>query len=347
MKILKIGDLEISETSEPVIIAELGINHHGSIDKAIYLADLAIKAGAKILKHQTHVIEDEMALCAKKIVPGNAKKSIFHIIQKYSLSESSERKLMNYIKNKNRIFISTPFSRKAVDRLIKFDVPAFKIGSGECNNYPLIEYICKHKKPIILSTGMNSIETIKPAVKIIRKYKNPFALLHCTNIYPTPPKLVRLEAMLEIKKNFKDAVIGLSDHTETIYTSLGAIAMGACIVEKHFIDSKKVKGPDVKASMDTSELKELIKGSKIIFQAKKGKKKQLKEEAKTVAFAFASVAAVKNISKGEKLTKNNIFPIRPGNGYFKIKDYNKLLGKTAIRNIKKGFQLNNKDVKKN
>ena len=252
--------------------------------------------------------------------------------------------MMQLVVAQGAIFISTPFSRKAVDRLIKFDVPAFKIGSGECNNYPLIEYICKYKKPIILSTGMNNIETIKPAVKIIRKYGNPYALLHCTNIYPTPPHLVRLEAMLEIKKNFKDAVIGLSDHTETIHTSLGAVAMGACIIEKHFIDSKKVKGPDVKASMDTSELKELIKGSKIIFQAKKGKKKQLKEEAKTVAFAFASVAAVKNISKGEKLTKNNIFPIRPGNGYFKVKDYKKILGKISKKDIKKGNQLKIDDL---
>jgi len=231
-----------------------------------------------------------------------------------------------------------------VDRLEKFKVPAFKIGSGECNNYPLVEYICKKKKPIILSTGMNDIKTIRPAVKIIRKYKIPYALLHCTNIYPTPPNLVRLEAMIELKKNFKDAVIGLSDHTENIYSSLGAIALGACIIEKHFIDSKKAKGPDVKASMDTSELKELIKGSKTIFQAKKGKKQQLKEESKTVAFAFASVASVKDIKKGEFFSEKNIFPIRPGNGYFKVKDYKKILGKISKKDIKKGNQLKIDDL---
>ena len=194
-----------------------------------------------------------------------------------------------------------------MDRLEKFKVPAFKIGSGECNNYPLVEYICKKKKPIILSTGMNNIETIRPAVKIIRKYKIPYALLHCTNIYPTPPNLVRLEAMIELKRNFKDAVIGLSDHTESIYSSLGAIALGACIIEKHFIDSKKTKGPDVKASMDPRELNELINGSSIIFKAKKGKKKQLKEESKTVAFAFASVAAIQNIKKGEFFFRKKYF----------------------------------------
>lgn len=336
---MKIGNVEISDSKEPVIIAELGINHNGSLDKAIYLADLAIKSGAKIIKHQTHVIEDEMATEAKKIIPGNANISIFEIIKKNSLSEAKEKKLMDYIKQKKRVFISTPFSRMAVDRLKKFNVPAFKIGSGECNNYPLVEYICKQKKPIILSTGMNSIKTIKPAVQIIRKNRIPYALLHCTNLYPTPPHLVRLEAMLEIKKHFKDAIIGLSDHTEDIYSSLGAVALGACIVEKHFTSSKKVKGPDIKASMDPKELKELIKGAKIIFLSKKGKKRALKQEKKTIAFAFASVTAVKDIKKNEKLTQSNIFTLRPANGFYKVIDYKKLLGKKAKFDIKKGVQL--------
>jgi len=192
---------------------------------------------------------------------------------------------------------------------------------------------------------MNGIETIKPAVKIIRKYKIPFALLHCTNIYPTPPHLVKLEAMIELKNYFKDAVIGLSDHTENIYSSLGAVALGACIIEKHFTDSKKTKGPDVKASMDPNQLQELIYGSKIIFKAKKGKKQRLKEEAKTIAFAFSSVAAVEDIKKGEFFSEKNIFPIRPGNGYFKVNDYKKILGKIANNDIKKGHQLKIKDLK--
>ena len=197
----KIGNRIVGSNHPPLIIVELGINHKGSLDKAIHLADLAIKSGVEVIKHQTHVIDDEMSNEAKKIIPGNAQVSIYEII-KNSLNFYDEKKLMNYITQKKKIFISTPFSRKAVDRLVEFKVPAFKIGSGECNNYPLIKYICKFKKPIILSTGMNSIETIKPAVEIIRKYKNPFALLHCTNIYPTPPKLVRLNAIEVLKKNF-------------------------------------------------------------------------------------------------------------------------------------------------
>ena len=141
---------------------------------------------------------------------------------------------MQYVKIKKMIFISTPFSRAAVDRLIKFKVPDFKIGSGECNNYPLIEYIAKHRKPIILSTGMNTIESIKPSVKIFEKYKVPYALLHCTNIYPTPTKLIRLQAILKLKKSFPNAILGLSDHSKTIFPCLGAIALGASGIPKTF-----------------------------------------------------------------------------------------------------------------
>ena len=285
-----------------------------------------------------------MALQAKKIKPGNANSSIFNVIKKNSLNFRDEKKLMNYINKKGGIFISTPFCKAAVDRLIKFNVPLFKIGSGECNNYPLVEYICKKKKPVIMSTGMNDIRSITPSVKLFRKYKIPFVLLHCTNIYPTDHKLVRLQAMSQIQKSFPDAIIGLSDHTEGIYTCLGAVSLGAKVIEKHFTDDKKSRGPDMSCSMDPNELKELIDGSKIIYEALEGKKAPLKEEKKTIAFAFASVAATKNIKKNDILTTENIFPIRPGNGYFQIKDFKKLLGKKAKKNISKGNQLKRNDL---
>ncbi len=345
MKYFKIENIRVGDNYTPIIIVELGINHGGRLDKAIYLVDLAIKSGAKIIKHQTHIAEEEMSVEAKSIYPANQKKSIHDIIKENSLTFEQEKKLAKYIRDRKKIFISTPFSREAVERLDKLNVPLYKIGSGECNNYPLVDYICKKKKPIILSTGMNSINTIRPAVKIIRKHKIPFALLHCTNIYPTPPELVRLDAMQTLKKKFPDAIIGLSDHTNTIYTSLGAIALGASIIEKHFTEDKSSKGPDMEASMNPKELKNLIQGAKIIYISKKGLKKPLKEEKKTIAFAFASVAAVKNIKKGEKFTAQNIFPIRPGNGQFKVKDFQKLLGKVANQNIEKGHQIKKKYVR--
>jgi len=344
MKSFKIGNILIGEKYNPIIIPEIGINHKGDINLAIHLADKAIKAGAQIIKHQTHIVDDEMSYEAKKIRPANADIPIYDLIKKSSLNEKDEKKLMKYIQSRKKIFISTPFSRKAAERLANFGVPAFKIGSGECNNYPLVEYIAKFKKPIILSTGMNSIDTIRPSVKIFRKYKIPFALLHCTNMYPTPTRLVRINCITLLKKNFPDAVVGLSDHTENIYTSIASIALGASIIEKHFTDSKSRKGPDISSSMDSSELKELIKATKEVYLSRGNIKKPLQEEKKTIDFAFSSVVATRFIKAGEKLTKNNIFLKRPNNGYFRPNDYKGLIGKIAKKNISFNTQLKKSDV---
>ena len=190
MKDIKIANRLIGENREPLIIAEIGFNHNWSLDKAIYLADKAIKAGAEVIKHQTHIADEEMSFEAKKIIPLNASISIYDLIKKCSLSEKEEFKLMKYIKSKKKIFISTPFSKAAANRLGKFKVPAFKIGSGESNNHDFVNYLTKFKIPIIMSTGMNTINSIKKSVNIILKKKIPLVLLHCTNIYPTPEKYI-------------------------------------------------------------------------------------------------------------------------------------------------------------
>ena len=345
-KYLNIENLKIGEEFEPVIIAELGINHNGNLDRAIYLADLAIKSGAKIIKHQTHFPEFEMSNEAKKIVPSHCKESIYSIIQNCSLSKKNEIKLKKYINQKKKIYISTPFSREAAKFLNDINVPAFKIGSGECNNYPLVDYISSFKKPIILSTGMNLINKIKPSVDIIRKKKIPYALLICTNIYPTADKDVCIGTIPFLKSVFPDALIGISDHSKNIFCSLGAVALGARIIEKHFVDTKKAKGPDVSASMDPSDLTNLINGSKSIFNARGVKKKISNLEKKTSLFAFASVVSTKNITKGETFSEKNIFVKRPGNGDFKVTDLRKLFGKTAKKNIIKNYQIKKTDVKK-
>lgn len=344
-RFIKIGNRYIGQNYKPLIIAELGINHGGSLNKAKKLVDIACDAGVEIIKHQTHIVEDEMTEEAKKIIPGHTKENIFDIINSNSLSEKDEFELMNYVKKKGKIFISTPFSKLAVDRLVKFKIPAFKIGSGECNNYPLVEYIAKFKKPVILSTGMNSIKTIRPSVKILRKHKVPFALLHCTNIYPTPSKLIRLDSIKILQKEFPDAVVGLSDHSKTIYPCLGAISLGASIIEKHFTDTKKRKGPDISASMDRNEFKILKLGAEEIYKSKGSNKNPVPQEKSTINFAFASVASTRNIVKGEKLTKNNIFPKRPGIGDFLAKDYKNIIGKIAKVNINKNTLIRKKDIK--
>lgn len=346
MKSFKIGKRNIGPNFPPLIISEIGINHNGSLDLAIHLSDSAIKAGAEVIKHQTHVVEDEMSEEARKVIPGNAKISIYDIIKKCALNEQDEKKLADYIKSKKRIFISTPFSRAAADRLMRIKVPAFKIGSGECNNYHFVKYLCKFKIPIIMSTGMNSISSIRKTVNIILRNKIPLALMHCTNIYPTPSNLVRLDCIRQLKQAFPQCVVGLSDHTENNYTSYGAIALGANIIERHYVDTKKRKGPDVSSSMDFNDLKSLIKGSKEIFFARGGKKTPLKEEKKTIKFAFPSVVSLIDIYPGTKLSENNIFLKRPGGGDYGIKDLVGLYGKVVTRFIKKNTQLKKKHLSK-
>jgi N-acetylneuraminate synthase len=339
-----IGNRVIGEDHPPVVIAEIGINHGGSLDLAIRMADAAIDVGAEIIKHQTHIIEDEMSEEAKLVIPGNADNSIYEIMDRCALSEEDEFRLMQHVHSRGSIFISTPFSRAAVDRLKRFDIPAIKIGSGECNNYPLIKHVAKLGKPVIVSTGMNTLESVRPTVEILRSHNVPYALLHCTNVYPTPPELVRLGAMTALREAFADAVIGLSDHTISNYPCLGAVALGASILERHFTDSMDREGPDIICSMDPKTLSELIEGSRIIFNARGGKKEPIDAEAPTIAFAFASIVATKDIIPGEKLTEENIWVKRPGGGDFGAIDYEFLIGREALCFIKKGYQIRRNQI---
>jgi sialic acid synthase SpsE len=336
---ITIAGRKIGYDYKPVVIAEIGINHEGSLKTALEMVDAAHKAGAEIVKHQTHIVEDEMSTHAKKVIPGNANVSIYEIMNRCSLNELDEMKLKEYIESKGMIFISTPFSRAAADRLERMNVSAYKIGSGECNNYPLLEHIASFGKPIILSTGMNSIDSIHKAVQIFRKHKVEYALLHCTNVYPTPPNLVRLGAMVEIKNEFPDAVIGLSDHTINNYACLGAVALGASILERHFTDSYDRLGPDIICSMDSKALTELIEGSEFLFFERGGSKGPVDEEQPTIHFAFSSVVTIKDINEGEEFTMENIWVKRPGTGEILADDFNKILGQKALKSIPSDSQL--------
>ena len=166
-KIIKFSGIEISEKKPPLVIPEIGINHSGNLESAFKIVDSAKRAGAKIIKHQTHIPDDEMSPHAKSIIPGNSNKNIYHIISNCALSEENEYKLASYIRKKKLVFLSTPFSRKAVDRLIKFNVSAFKIGSGEFNNTPLLDYVSKFKKPMLVSTGMADLKECKKIYKFL------------------------------------------------------------------------------------------------------------------------------------------------------------------------------------
>lgn len=326
---IEIEGRKIGYDFNPLVIAEIGINHEGSLSTAIEMVDAAYSAGAEIIKHQTHIVWDEMAGAAKSTIPGNADVSIYEIMERCALNESDEYELMQYVKSKGMLFISTPFSRAAAERLKKFDIPAYKIGSGECNNFPLLEHIANFGKPIILSTGMNTIESVAKAVDIFRRKKVPFGLLHCTNVYPTPPELVRLGAMSELNQAFPDAVVGLSDHTTDNLACLGAVALGASILERHFTDRMDRPGPDIICSMDPKALSDLIKGSEILKRERGGKKGPVDAEIPTIQFAFATAVAIRDIQPGEAFSMENVWVKRPGTGEIPAERFEELLQKKA------------------
>jgi len=337
MNLVKIGNRIIDNNHKPFIIAEIGINHEGNFNKAIEMVNDAHKSGAECVKFQCHIIEDEMI--KNDVIPGNAKESIWRIIKRCSLTLQEEVKIKKYVESLRMIYLSTPFSRAAANRLEKMGVQAYKIGSGECNNYPLIGHIASFGKPIILSTGMNDVKSISLAVEILENNKINYALLHCTSLYQTPYEKVRLNAMVELKSNFPNAVIGLSDHSIGNYTSFAAVALGASIIEKHFTSNKKWSGPDVPISINPNELKDLIKGTEAIHKALKGKKEILKEEKSTIDFAYSCVVSIKDIKKDEMFSKDNIWVKRPGTGEIKAKDFYNILGKKAVINIQKNKQI--------
>jgi len=324
---------KIGSDQQPLIIAEIGINHEGSLKVAKEMVDAAARAGVEVVKHQTHIVADEMSGAAKKVIPGNADVSIYEIMRRCALSEDEEFELMQYVQSKGMIFISTPFSRAAANRLHKWDIPAYKIGSGECNNYPLLNHIASFGKPIILSTGMNTIESVAKAVNVIKKHGVPLALMHTTNLYPTPPNLVRLGAMQELMRNFPDLPVGLSDHTTSNLACLAAVSQGACILERHFTDHMHRTGPDIVCSMDEQTCKQLIHDSIEVYSMLGGKKEPAAEEQVTMDFAFATVVTIKPIKKGELFSTDNIWVKRPGTGEIFAEYYERLLGTASLNDI--------------
>lgn len=339
---LKIAHRLIGSDFAPLVIAEIGINHEGDIRKALRMVDDAYTAGCECVKFQSHVIEDEMV--PNSVIPGNANESIWDIMERCALSEDEEHQLKRYVESKGMLFLSTPFSRAAAERLHGMGVDAYKIGSGECNNYPLIEHIANFGKPIILSTGMNDIASVRPAVEIFRAHSIPFALLHCTSMYPTPYEKVRLGALAQLQTEFPDAVVGLSDHTLTNYTSLASVALGAAILERHFTSDKSWPGPDVNISMNPFELADLITGSRAIHQALGGSKQILEEEQPTIDFAYACVVALCDIPAGSTFSKDNIWVKRPGTGQILAVEFPRILGRRASRSIAKNAQLSWDDI---
>ena len=336
-KKIRISDRFIGQDYDPFVIAEIGINHNGDFEKAKKMIQDAHASGAECIKFQSHIVDDEMI--RNDVVPGNTNEAIWDIVERCSFTEEQEAELKKITENLGMIYLSTPFSRAAADRLEKIGVCAYKIGSGECNNIPLLKHIASFGKPIILSTGMNNLTSISESVSVLENAKVEYALMHVTSIYPTPYEKVRLGALLELKEHFPNAVIGLSDHSIGNYTCFAAITHGAAILEKHFTSDKNWDGPDIPVSIDPMELNDLIVGSKAIHHALGGNKNILDEEKPTINFAYASVVTTKDIKKGDVITEDNIWVKRPGTGEIKAEFYEDVLGKKATVDIRLGKHI--------
>ena len=243
---LEIGNLKVSYNHKPRIIAEIGINHSGSLDTAKQLADLAAESGADVIKSQFHIPSEEMSPSAKNVIPPHTNKSIYEIMQDCCLTPEEEYKFKVHIENLGKEYLCTPFSSKAAHLLGEMNVSSFKIGSGECSNEAVLEAAASYGKPLIISTGMNTIKSVKQTCKFVEKFiGNKFFLMHTTNLYPTPYHLVRLGGINELQDLVGLSRVGLSDHTESNLACLGAIANGAVLIERHFTDSKERQGPDI------------------------------------------------------------------------------------------------------
>jgi len=336
---MKIGNREISANHPPLVIAEIGINHGGDLEVAKNMVRLAAAAGCECVKHQTHIVEDEMTDEAKSIFPPNADVSIWDVMAQCALSKEDEAELERYTEDLGLIWISTPFSRAAADFLETLDVPAYKIGSGEADNLPLIRHIAKKGKPVIMSTGMQTIDTIRASVQILEDAGIEYALLECTNLYPSPPEIVSLQGVTDLKNAFPNAVVGFSDHSIGPEMALASVALGASILERHYTDTRYRKGPDISCSMDPAELRFLVDRSREIHTALMNPKQRTAPEEDVYRFARASVVADLDLPAGHTIAESDIWARRPGSGDIAGYDFDKVVGKTLKVAVTRNQQL--------
>ncbi len=341
---MEISGRKLGPEHPPLVIAEIGINHGGDLDVAKEMVRLAAGAGCEMIKHQTHIVEDEMTEEAKRIFPPNADVSIWEVMEACALSREDEAELKRFTESLGMIWISTPFSRAAADFLEELDVPAYKIGSGEADNLPLIRHIARKGKPVIMSTGMQSIETIRASVAILDEAGIDYALLECTNLYPSPPEIVSLQGVTELRKAFPNAVVGFSDHSIGPEMALASVALGACILERHYTDTRYRKGPDISCSMDPAELRFLIDRSREIHRALRNPKERTGPEEDVYRFARASVVADRDLPEGHVITEADIWARRPGSGEIPGYDFDKVVGRRLTRGVGRNTQLKWSDL---
>ncbi|MBU3925647.1 N-acetylneuraminate synthase family protein [Patescibacteria group bacterium] len=343
MKEIKIGKISISENGPTVIIAEAACEHRGNMDSAKRLIRSAKDSGADIVKFQLHLPEFEMVPGAVKFWAG----SMDDVLREVNFEKYEQHKeLKEYCEKIGIQYLCTPFCSKAADVLEKVGVDGFKIGSGELTNLSMMRHLARKKRPIIISTGMSTIEEIAETVKVLKEEKAEFAILHCVSEYPAKYEHLNL-GMIRILKEKFGVITGFSDHTNEIYSAISAVALGAKIIEKHFT-IRDFHGPDDLVSLAPEQFKQMVDGIRKIEVSLGTERKVSKEEQVVRDWAFHSVVAFCDIKQGEEFTLENLIPKRPGSGieakYLDQIYSAKLLGRKAKRDLAKDTILQWEDV---
>jgi N,N'-diacetyllegionaminate synthase len=325
------------------IIAEAGVNHNGDPDMARRLVDAAVEAGADAVKFQTFVAEELVAPSARKaayqLEDTDASESQLEMLKHLTLPHEDFTHLHNHCRERDILFMSTPFDGESADFLEQLGVPAYKIPSGEITNLPFLEHVARKGKPMIVSTGMAWLGEVEAAVRAIKGAGDPpLALLHCVSNYPAAPGEVNLRAMHTMEASF-GLPVGYSDHTPGVEVALAAAALGACILEKHFTLDRTLPGPDHRASLEPEELASLVRGIRTVEASLgHGRKEPAASEADTAAVARRSLVAAQDIPAGTPITEAMIAVRRPGTGLPPaFRSY--LIGRTAREFIPAGSVL--------
>ena len=318
-----------------IIIAEAGVNHNGSIDSAKKLIDIASEAGADYVKFQTFRAETLVTHNADKAeyqkgLTGNIETQ-FDMIKRLELDQDAHQELVQYCSEKDILNLSSPFDHESIDALAELNIPFYKIPSGEITNLPYLRHVGHMGKPVVMSTGMATLEEIRMAMEVLLEAglkKEQLTILHCNTQYPTPMEDVNLSAMITIRDEFS-VKVGYSDHTLGIEVPIAAVALGATLIEKHFTLDRTLPGPDHAASLEPEELKAMVASIRNIEKVMgNGIKKPSQSEIKNIPIVRKSIVAKKNIQKGENFSKNNITVKRPGNGISPMQ-WDEVLGMTA------------------
>jgi sialic acid synthase SpsE len=335
-----IGDRPVGDGHQCYVVAEACINHNGDFETALRMVEAARAAGADAVKFQIHYLEHEML----RDVPTstNFEKPLWQVLEETNLTDEEHVAIKEHCGRLGIEYLCTAYCREAGDFLATIGVAAFKTGSGETTNHPLLRSLARHGRPMLVSTGMATLEEVDGTVEVLRETEAPFAIFHCTSEYPPVYEDINLGLIPLYKQRYAVAV-GHSDHSPTIYTALGAVAYGADLIEKHFSLDKTQPGADHAVSIEPHELYELVRGARMIEAAKGARKEVFERERPIRAWAHHSVVTLRPVAEGEEFTQDNVWVKRPGTG-IPAAQFERVLGRAAARDLEADKLLAWEDV---